>query len=304
MDDKGKDNIDQKDPQKGNVANTHHPIACLSLMWKLLTSVLAEKVYAQLSEKKVLPDEQKGCRKDSRGMKEQLLIDKQILKHCKKHQRSLAIGWTDQKKTYDMELHRWMIEAMKMVGIADNILNLFENSKETWRTELIAFNEILGEVDIRRGIFQRDSFSTLLFVAVLVPLSITLNKTDLRYVTSRNQKLNYLLFMDDLKLYVKSERELESPIQTVRIFSADVGMVFCLGKCAVLVLKRGKMVRIDGIELQDEKRMKEVNLDGYKYLGVLQLDSIMNREKVAGMNTWAVGIIRYGAGGQTGRKKI
>ena len=52
-----------------------------------------------------------------------------------------------------MVLHRWMIEAMKMVGIADNILNLFENSKETWRTELIAFNEILGEVDIRRGIF-------------------------------------------------------------------------------------------------------------------------------------------------------
>ena len=137
----------------------------------------------------------------------------------------------------------------------------------------------------------------MLFVAVLVPLSITLNKTDLRYVTSRNQKLNHLLFMDDLKLYGKSERELESPIQTVRIFSADVGIVFCLDKCAVLVLKRGKMVRIDGIELQNEKRMREVNLDGYKYLGVLQLDSIMNREKVAGMNTWAVGIIRYGAGG-------
>ena len=95
MDDKGKDNIDQKDPQKGNVANTHHPIACLSLMWKLLTSVSAEKVYAQFSEKKVLPDEQKGCRKDSRGMKDQLLIDKQTLKHCKKHQRSLAIGWID-----------------------------------------------------------------------------------------------------------------------------------------------------------------------------------------------------------------
>ena len=91
--------------------------------------------------------------------------------------------------------------------------------------------------------------------------------------------------MDDLKLYGKSERELESPIQTVRIFSADVGIVFCLDKCAVLVLKRGKMVRIDGIELQNEKRMREVNLDGYKYLGVLQLDSIMNREKVAGMNT-------------------
>ena len=161
----------------------------------------------------------------------------------------------------------------------------------------------------------------MLFVVVLIPLSIILNKTDLGYVTSRNQKLNHLLFMDDLKLYAKSERELDSLIQTVRIFSDDVGMVFGLDKCAVLVLKRGKMVRTEGIELPDGKRMREVNLDGYKYLGVLQLDSIMNREMkekvkseyirrvkkllrsqlnggnvIAGMNAWAVGIIRYGAG--------
>ena len=47
-------------------------------------------------------------------------------------------------------------------------------------------------------------------------------------------------------------------------------MVFGLKKCAVLVLKRGKMVRMEEIELPDEKRMEEVNLDGYKCLGVLQ----------------------------------
>ena len=128
---KEKTTLIQKDPEKGNAANNYRPIACLPLMWKLLTSALAEKVYAHLSEKKVLPDEQKGCRKDSRGTKDQLLIDKQILKHCKKHQRSLAMGWIDYKKAYDMVPHRWMIEAMKMVEIADNIVNLFENSKET-----------------------------------------------------------------------------------------------------------------------------------------------------------------------------
>ena len=46
----------------------------------------------------------------------------------------------------------------------------------------------------------------------------------------------------------------------------------------MLVLKRGQMIRTVGIELLDGNRMREVNLDGYKYLGVLQLDSIMNRE--------------------------
>ena len=46
----------------------------------------------------------------------------------------------------------------------------------------------------------------------------------------------------------------------------------------MLILKEGKMVRTEGIELPDGKRMREVNLDGYKYLGVLQLDSTMNKE--------------------------
>ena len=138
--------------------------------------------------------------KTHKEQRDQLLIDKQILKHCKKHQHSLAMGWIDYKKAYDMVPHRWMIEAMKMVGIADNIVNLFENSKETWRTELIACNESIGEVDIRREIFQADSFSPLLFVIVRITLSIILNKTDLGYITSRNQKLNRHLFMDDLKL--------------------------------------------------------------------------------------------------------
>ena len=131
--------------------------------------------------------------------------------------------------------HHWMIEAIKMVGITNNVMNLFENSKETWRTELITCKESLGEVDIRRGIFQGDSFSPFLFLVVLIPISIILNEIDLRYVTRQNQKLNHLLFMDDLKQYPKSERELDSLIQTVRIFSGDVGMVFGLGKCAVLV---------------------------------------------------------------------
>ena len=37
-------------------------------------------------------------------------------------------------------------------------------------------------------------------------------------------------------------------IQTVRIISDDVGMVFGLDKCAVLVLKGGKMIQTEGIE--------------------------------------------------------
>ena len=117
----------------------------------------------------------------------------------------------------------------------------------------------------------------MLFVAVLIPLLIILNETDLRYITSRNQELSHLFFMDNLNLYAKSERKLDLFIQAMGIFSDDVSMVFGLDKCAVLVMKRRKIVRTDGIQLPGEMLMREANLKKYKYLGVLQLEPIMNR---------------------------
>ena len=84
--------------------------------------------------------------------------------------------------------------------------------------------KVLGNLILGEGSFRGDSFPPFLFIVVLVPSSIILNKTDLGYVTNRNQKLNHLLLMDDLKLYTKSERELDSFIQTVKygIWSGQV----------------------------------------------------------------------------------
>ena len=92
----------------------------------------------------------------------------------------------------------------------------------------------------------------MLFVVVLIPLSIILNETDLGYVTSRNQKLDHLLFMDDLKLYAKSKREMDLLIQTVTIFSDDVEMVFDLEKYTVLVLKRKRWFKQRELNYQTE----------------------------------------------------
>ena len=56
------------------------------------------------------------------------------------------------------------------------------------------------------------------------------------------------MFMDDLKLYSKSETALDSLIQTVRIFTKDIGMQIEIDKCAMLVMKKGKIVKSDGIQ--------------------------------------------------------
>ena len=49
-------------------------------MWKLLTGLIAEEMYNYLEQEKILPDEQKGCKRGSCGTKDRLLVDKTVFK--------------------------------------------------------------------------------------------------------------------------------------------------------------------------------------------------------------------------------
>ena len=109
-----------------------------------------------------------------------------------------------------------------------------------WRAELMRGEENLGDVNIRRGIFQGDSLSQLFFVMCLLPDTVPGC-----HFGSNGQTFDHLLFMVDLKLYASNEKSLESLIQTVPVFSDDIVMEFEATKCAVLTMKKGKMANFD-----------------------------------------------------------
>ena len=95
-----------KDKSKGNVASNYIPITCLPLMWKLLTGVITDQIYAHLDQEKLSPEEQKG----SRGTNDVLYIDRTVIREVKSRNKNLAMAWIDYKKAYDMVPHSWIIE--------------------------------------------------------------------------------------------------------------------------------------------------------------------------------------------------
>ena len=85
--------------------------------------------------------------------------------------------------------------------------------------------------------------------------------------------------MDDIKLFAKNEKELETLIHTVRIYSQDIGMEFGIEKCALLVIKSGKRHLTDGIELPNQDKIRTLaENETYKYFGILEAVTIKQVE--------------------------
>ena len=179
-----------------------------------------------LDQERLLPEEQKGCRKGFRGTNELLYIDREVIKEIWSSNKNLAMAWIDYKKAYYMVTHSWIIECLDLFGVAENIKSSLVNSMEKWKVMLCSGNSELSEVEIKRGIFQGDSLSPLVFGLALISLSLILRKPKAAYEFSESKdKINHHLFMDDLKL-----KGLDSIVQTVRVFSEDVGMEFGIRK--------------------------------------------------------------------------
>ena len=127
--------------------------------------------------------------------------------------------------------------------------------------------------------------------------------------------------MDDLKLYASNKKPLESLIQTVRVFSNDIVMEFPATKCALLIMKKGKMVNSDKIALPNETTIKGLKQgNSYNFLKVIRAYRMKHHEMkenakieyykqvrkiletklnggniITEINTWAISLLRYSA---------
>ena len=93
------------------------------------------------------------------------------------------------------------------------------------------------------------------------------------------ENINHLMYMDDIKLFAKNEKELETLIHTVRIYTQDIGVEFSIEKCTMLVMKSLKRHITDRMELPNQDKIRTLTEnETYKYLGILEADTIKQVE--------------------------
>ena len=96
--------------------------------------------------------------------------------------------------------HSWLIECLEIYGAEENTIRFLKNTMPNWKTILTSSGTMLAEVNIRRGIFQVDSLSPLLFLVAMIPMTRILERMEVGYqLQKRGSRINHLMFMDDIK---------------------------------------------------------------------------------------------------------
>ena len=86
--------------------------------------------------------------------------------------------------------------------------------------------------------------------------------------------------MDEIKLFVKNEKELGNSNSSSENIHSNTRMEFVIEKCAMQVMKSGKRHLTDGMEIPNQDKIRTLGeKETYKYLGILEADTI-KQEKI------------------------
>ena len=170
-------------PKKGEAKDpgNYRPIACLNTQYKFATAVLADSLAAHVEANDLLPQEQRALRKGARGCIDCLAVDKMVITHARfKGLRTLSVGWIDFEKAYDRVPHKWVTSVLDTVRAPRWVRTIVGHLQPMWQTVMrvrsakrtVRTRPIL----YKRGLFQEDALSPLLFCLAILPLSHALKK--------------------------------------------------------------------------------------------------------------------------------
>ena len=71
------------------------------------------------------------------------------------------MAWIDYKKVFNFVPHSWINECMTLFGTEDNVRNFLQKNMEQCNLLLTSNGEDIGEVNVKRDISGRQSFTTV-----------------------------------------------------------------------------------------------------------------------------------------------
>ncbi|XP_044750658.1 uncharacterized protein LOC123310992 [Coccinella septempunctata] len=246
---------DNKDPEN------YRPIALLNTDYKILTGVIRNTLQKHLPDW-AIPTEQLA-RENVWGTIQGMLIDKAITQRARQNRAKHYSAWYDFKKAFDTISHRHLKRMISVLPLHKNIKRLLKTVMELWTLRVRVGKGKTAPIYIKRGLYQGDSLSPLLFI-LLTACIIEHLKTSPQIIKNTRGQFDILAFMDDIKCHVKTKKALKTVTDEIRRSGEEIGLVLNTTKC-------GRYCRVDDEDDHNAPFLPQIR-EGYKYLGLEQLE--------------------------------
>lgn len=256
-----------KDGDK-NAPQNYRPITLLSIVGKVYTSILLQRLQSWSEAHDIIVEEQGGFR-PHRGCPEQLFALTEMIKIRRMQGKRTFTAFIDIKKAYDTVWHaglkRKLLEAGVHGAMYRALTNLYDGCEST-----IKLGSTLGYTDffpVENGVRQGCILSPWLYSLYINDLAVIINQQVIGGVPigSSARRLHLLLYADDIVLLAESSIELQLMLDAVTAYAHRWRFELNHSKCGLIRFGRSSVLPHHQLTLSGAV-VAWVHV--YKYLGV------------------------------------
>ncbi|XGW22350.1 hypothetical protein V3C99_004961 [Haemonchus contortus] len=202
----------------------YRPIALLSTMLKVFSRVILNRIRHILNMN--TGKEQAGFREGFSTI-DQIHVITQLAERCREYRIPLCYLFIDFKKAFDTVEHQAVLNALTAFGVPRRYVEMIRKCNTSCFTDVNLYGNPT-RIQIRRGVRQGEVISPMLFSAAL---EIVMQNAQMPCgINIDGERLQYLMFADDIVLIGSEPSALENSLRILRIAASSIGLEIHPGK--------------------------------------------------------------------------
>ena len=252
--------------KKGNRNNTNNyrGITVLSLLGKIYTRLISERLTTWAERNNIFTESQFGFRK-SRNTTDCIFVMKGLIDILFLQGKKLYVCFIDYTKAFDLLNRSAIFAKLFRSGVSTKLINIFKNMYS--KMKLGVKNDVLKqEFASNVGLLQGEICSPAIFSLFMNDLPDYLSDNDVG-VQVVDLLLKVLMFADDMAIFSTTEYGLQIGLNQLSSYCAKWGISVNTEKTKIVIFKRGGKTSDSEKWTFNGKEIEVVSV--FKYLGCL-----------------------------------
>ena len=249
-----------------NTPSNYRPITLLSILNKMFTLILANRLRDWLEEFDILSPAQAGFRKNFSTQDNCFVLSTAIHKALSVKGGKLYAVFIDFKSAFDNVNRKLLFNKLNALGIDGRFLNIVIAMYSNLKAVVKCNNGLTPEFQCTNGVRQGCNLSPLLFNLFINDVVQCLNDSKIGGIDVDGLNLRCLLYADDLTIFSNSGVYLTKLLKIFDLYCERNKLTVNHDKCKVIVFRKGGYLAHNDKWYINRRSLEVVNF--YNYLGL------------------------------------